>query len=138
MSRRGDDGQQAAQGGRTIYRLLISGWREMSDYDLLRDTLDRVLAPHLPDVVVIHGSARGADSLADRYADERGLLKLPFRAEWHKYGRSAGHRRNTRMLVEGRPDYLVAFQHPTGKGTQDMIEQARDGGIPMTVVELPE
>jgi hypothetical protein len=36
------------------------------------------------------------------------------------------------MLVEGKPDFVVAF--PGGRGTANMIMQARQAGVP--VVEL--
>lgn len=49
-----------------------------------------------------------------------------FTAEWSKYGASAGPRRNKQMLGSG-PSLVVAF--PGGKGTRNMVKQARNAGI---------
>ena len=35
--------------------------------------------------------------------------------------------RNARMLAEGKPDLVVAF--PGGRGTADMVAQARKAGV---------
>jgi RNA-splicing ligase RtcB len=53
------------------------------------------------------------------------------RAEWDKYGPSAGPRRNARM-VEWKPDVVIAF--PGNRGTADMVEKAESDGIPVRQV----
>lgn len=103
-------------------RVLVCGGREYSDDRFL----DWVLTK-LPISVIIHGAARGADSLAKEWADAYHILEVPFPANWDKYGKSAGHRRNTQMLVEGHPDYVVAFRG--GRGTNNMIRQAKSHGL---------
>jgi hypothetical protein len=50
-------------------------------------------------VVIISGGAKGADSLGERYAQERGLEVKVFRADWDKYGKRAGILRNTKMSI---------------------------------------
>ncbi len=56
-----------------------------------------------------------------------------FEARWNTYhGNRAGNVRNARMLREGRPDLVIAFEG--GSGTQDMICKTLAAGIPVLVV----
>jgi hypothetical protein len=82
---------------------------------------------------IIEGCATGADSLAEAFARIYGIVLRHFPADWTTYGRDAGQRRNGQMLVEGRPDLVVAF--PGGRGTANMIAQAEKAGIPVRRVE---
>jgi len=83
--------------------------------------------------VVIHGAARGVDTLAMTAAQMiPGVLHSPFPADWDKDGRAAGPIRNSRMLKEGNPDKVVAF--PGGRGTADMVRKARGAGVPVELV----
>jgi hypothetical protein len=77
--------------------------------------------------VIIYGGAYGADRLAREWAEEHCLGSECYPADWTKYGRAAGPIRNKQMLVEGKPDLVVAF--PGGPGTADMVRQARAAGI---------
>ncbi len=60
---------------------------------------------------LIHGAAAGADTVAAAIAITDNLAKIvrPFPADWAGDGKSAGPRRNARMLAEGRPDRGLAF-----------------------------
>jgi hypothetical protein len=40
--------------------------------------------------------------------------------------------RNKPMLEEGKPDLVVAF--PSGRGTANMMKQAREAGVPVRVI----
>lgn len=111
--------------------MLVCGGRDYANYEALERVLGSMhrLEPidHL-----IHGGATGADYLADRWADKNHVPRTIILAEWKKYGRAAGPRRNQRLLDEGRPDLVVAF--PGGKGTADMVRRARAAGV--NVVEI--
>lgn len=88
-----------------------------------------------PFEVLIHGAARGADQLAGEWAKSRGVSLDVYPADWDKHGRSAGPIRNGRMLVDGKPDMVIAF--PGGKGTADMVRQARRAGIATVLIGSP-
>ena len=84
--------------------------------------------------VLIHGAARGADTLAAEWAEVRGIETEAFPAEWHLYGKSAGYLRNKAMLIRlmdteflGREIGVVAF--PGGAGTANMIQQTEAAGL---------
>jgi hypothetical protein len=105
-----------------MLRILIAGGR-----DLQPDLVARWLNEHLTGpLVVIHGDARGADQGAVIFGAGRAEV-IPFPADWEKHGRAAGAIRNRQMLVEGKPDLVIAF--PGGRGTADCCKQAREHGV---------
>ena len=111
-------------GSFTGLKILFCGGRDYSNYRSVRN----IIAPYEPKLI-IHGAARGADSLAGRAAKELGIPVRAFPADWNYYGKSAGYIRNRQMLDEGKPDIVVAV--PGGKGTAMMMKLARSRGIPV-------
>lgn len=105
-------------------KVLVCGGRGYSDLTRLFWELD-----HIQPSLIIEGGATGADALARRYADKRGIQLQTFEAEWSKYGNAAGPIRNRKMLNEGKPDLVLAF--PGGKGTLDMVRRASVAGVPV-------
>lgn len=85
--------------------------------------------------IVVHGSARGVDSIADAHAKKLGFDVRPHPADWDRYHRAAGPIRNTEMLEE-HPNLVAAFHDDiiNSKGTKDMLKQARKAGIPAILV----
>lgn len=114
-------------------RILVCGGRNFNDWPLLKDTLDG-LEP-MQASVIIHGAALGADALASQWARLRRVVVEPFFADWKTHGRASGPIRNARMLEEGKPDLVVAF--PGGRGTANMVAQARAAGVRVIEVESP-
>lgn len=110
-------------------RVLVCGGRDFTDFDKVCRVLDAVHARR-PITLLIHGAARGADTLAQRWADARGVQCMPFPADWEGLGRGhAGRVRNFTMLRDGRPQLVVAFDG--GRGTTNMIIQSREAGVPV-------
>ena len=108
-------------------RVLVCGGRDYADYWLVQEVLN---GQHKisPITCLIEGGALGADRFAHRWAIDRGIEVERFVADW-RMGAGAGPIRNRRMLVEGKPDLVIAF--PGGKGTANMVRQARDSGVPV-------
>lgn len=111
-------------------RILVCGSRDWSEREPIRNYLASQDGNH----TLIHGAARGADSIAGEVAAALGWEVLPFPAEWERYGRAAGPRRNRAMLA-ARPDIVVAFHDSldASRGTKDMLRQARRSGVPCSV-----
>lgn len=108
-------------------KVLVCGGRDFNDQNLLFCTMDSLNAQR-PITQIIHGGARGADSLAGYWAQQRSIpLINVFPANWDKYGKSAGYIRNQEMLDEGQPDMVIAF--PGGRGTDMMVKIARKAGV---------
>lgn len=111
-------------------KVLVSGGRDYQNREILFRVLD---ASHAgtPIDQIIHGAARGADTLAQQWADDRGVRCLQFPADWKKDGKAAGPIRNRRMLLE-EPDLVICF--PGGRGTADMRKAAHKAGVPTVTV----
>ena len=113
-------------------RLIIAGGRDFDNYDLLCNEVTKFIGEEV-DVTIISGLARGADTLACRFAQELGFPLEGFAAEWDKYGRSAGIRRNKYMAKHA--DALSAFWDGESRGTQHMIDYAWERGLRVKVVQ---
>lgn len=125
--------QHAAPEKTQSFKLLVCGGRDFHDEKALRRWMNKAIDGRT-DVMVIHGGARGADSLAGRIAKQAGVSTWVFPADWAAHGKAAGHIRNKQMLDEGRPHLVLAA--PGGRGTANMVAQARAVGVP--VIEISE
>jgi hypothetical protein len=107
-------------------RLLVCGGRDFDRASVVTSALDSV-HDKMGVSLLIHGDARGADTLAGAWAASRGIPVMVFPADWQMYGKAAGHVRNKKMIDEGKPDVVVAF--PGGRGTADMMRKAVAAGL---------
>jgi len=113
-------------------RVLVCGGRDYAEAPALSYVLAGVTKGH-ERVVVIHGGATGADALSGKWAHAHGHRCELYHADWAKYGKAAGPVRNREMIYEGRPDLVVAFAG--GKGTANMVSQAKAAGIRVIEVD---
>jgi len=100
------------------------GWR-------LHEPIYEVLKTLPPEAVLVHGGARGADSVAGALAHQMGIEVEVYKADWARYGKRAGSVRNQQMLDEGKPGVVFAFYSGPEKsrGTLDMIGRAKKAGV---------
>jgi hypothetical protein len=112
-------------------KVLITGGRSYVDRATVFRELDALHA-ETTITVLIHGAATGADSLADAWSKSRGVEVIACPADWSRHGRAAGPIRNKAMLTDHAPELLVAF--PGGRGTANMISQARAAGLKIIVI----
>ena len=110
-------------------RWIIAGGRNFEDYDLLKRTAGKVVRPG---DTIISGGAKGADILGELFADRNGLDLEQYPAEWEKYGKGAGYRRNHQMSLIA--DGLIAFWDGHSRGTKNMIENAHKARLTTLVV----
>lgn len=116
------------------YKVIIAGGRTFSDYDLVEKSCNYYLQNKLNncEVIVVSGHASGADSLGERYAQERGLECELHPADWHAHGRAAGPIRNAQMADVANA--LIAFWDGKSRGTKNMIDTATKRGLQVAVV----
>lgn len=114
-----------------MFRVIIAGGRDFNDYQLLSATMDNLLRNIAEEIVVVCGQARGADTLGERYARERGYKVDYYPAQWERYGRSAGYLRNEQMAQNA--DALAAFWDGRSRGTKHMIELAKRYGLKVRI-----
>jgi predicted Rossmann fold nucleotide-binding protein DprA/Smf involved in DNA uptake len=84
--------------------------------------------------VVVSGNARGVDRTAEEAARERGLKVISLPAQWDKYGKSAGFRRNADIVKLA--DRVIAFWDGVSKGTLHTINLAKAQGKPVEIVRI--
>lgn len=106
-------------------KILVTGGRDYADAERVFTVLDEY---YDEDSVLLHGDAKGADTLAKEAAQQIGFEVQAFPADWGKHGKAAGVIRNQEMVNEN-PDILIAF--PGGKGTANCVKLASDAGIPI-------
>ena len=118
------------------YRLVIAGSRDFNDYTLLSKAVDKHLGDKVDNakIIIISGTAPGADQLGERYAKERGYKLECYPADWGHYGKAAGPVRN--MNMANVADDVIVFWDGESSGTKNMIETAKAKSIPCTVVEI--
>ena len=109
---------------------MIAGGRDFDNYQYLVESVDSFINEYFPyeTIVVVSGTARGADRLGEQYARERGYLIERYPADWDRYGKSAGFRRNEQMVAVA--DGAVMFWDGESHGTRHDIELSRKKGIP--------
>src|SRR5687767_935094 len=117
----------------TPKRVLVCGSRNLSE-KRRQEVIDALeyLYRRSP-LVIIHGAARGCDSMAGDWAVRRSCEQIEFPANWAKHGRKAGPIRNQQMLDEGKPDVVLAFPEKDSVGTWDMVERAQKAGVEVLV-----
>ena len=113
-------------------RVLVCGGRDYKDRDKVFDVLDDLHREHGA-LIIIEGGAAGADTFAGEWTCiERTGRLITEPSEWVRYGSPAGPIRNAKMISDHKPEIVVAF--PGGRGTADMVHQAR--GASIKVVEV--
>jgi len=113
-------------------RIAIVGSRNYGDLEEVR----RYVASLPVDTIVVSGGARGVDKTAEQTAKTCGLETKIFPAEWDKYGKSAGFRRNTVMVLAA--DRIVAFWDGKSAGTKHTIDMAIKYRKPLIVTTSGE
>lgn len=108
-------------------KVLVTGSRDWTDEARIRMVLSEFIL-HGESLTVIEGGARGADEIAGRLADEMGFTRVTVKADWEKFGRSAGPIRNRAMLAM-EPDLVLGFCKNGSRGTMDCIHEASRRGV---------
>lgn len=117
---------------------IITGGRQFHAVVMLTAALDAFHRKHTI-IEFVDGVAKGADELGYKWALRRGVDSKRFPARWRlpngKTDRSAGHRRNARMLkyAQGeavrRDCKVVVLAFEGGKGTAGMKRLAMRAGV---------
>ena len=114
--------------------IVVTGSRDWTDAATLYAQLDGLHAKHGIEVL-FHGGATGADTLAGRWAQQRGICEVvvPYASA---YGKQGGSIRNGWLLDLGQPDLVVAFPTPSSVGTWNCIQQAKQRGLRIRIVKV--
>ena len=134
-------------------KILVTGDRHYRNLELIADTLEGFLVEYglnPEEVMLIHGGATGADTIADVCGKLLRMDVKPYPAHWRHtedcpegcsevVGRAAGPIRNKKMITD-HPDILIAFVFhdnlEESKGTKNMIELLKKATIPYRHMKL--
>jgi len=111
-----------------VKKIVIAGCRDYNNYEEAKLYIDFCLSDIRKEnnIVIVSGCARGADAIGERYAKENGFEVERYPADWERYGRSAGPRRNKQMAEVC--DYAICFWDGKSQGTKSMISYAKECG----------
>jgi hypothetical protein len=112
------------------FKLAVVGSRNFADRAVLDRVLDGYREAH-PDLIIISGAAKGADTLAADYAGRYALPLVEYAQAGDIRAITAGPLRG-RQIVDDAEE-MVAFWEES-RGTKSSIELARKKGIPVRVV----
>lgn len=119
-----------------MMHIIIAGCRDFNDYQVVEKEVMDFIGKYIGkiEIEIISGGATGADALGERFAKEHGLPLKVIYADWKKYGRSAGPRRNEQMARMAGT--LIAFWDGKSRGTKNMIDTAKKLGLRVKVVKI--
>lgn len=106
--------------------LMVTGSRTWKSRAVILAALDK---RDPKEYVVVHGGAKGADSIADEVARQIGFEVQVYPADWAKYGRGAGFVRNAQMASVA--DECLAFWDGESRGTAHARNTCMELGVPV-------
>lgn len=116
------------------YRVLVTGSRNWTDVPFMLERLNEAYyAAGDQPVVLVHGCAAGADTIAHRWATSLQHQQVPVeiemhRADWTTNGKRAGVIRNAEMVAAGA-DLCLAFIREHSNGASHCARIAEKAGI---------
>lgn len=113
-------------------RFTVTGGRDYWNRVIIWDVLS--LFPRRGTELLV-GDASGLDTVAAEFGEKLGFSVTKFVADWKNHGLAAGPIRNKNILAK-EPSFVIAF--PGGKGTENMVKQAKEKGILVFRVETDE
>ena len=106
-------------------RIGFAGGKDATSVDAIWKVLDNAKTRH-PDMVLVHGGAKGAETIASKWADNRGVAQIVCTPDWKNHGKAAPFRRNDEMLKLG----LIGLVAVPGNGiTDNLVDKAKERRI---------
>lgn len=120
-----------------IKRIVIAGCRDYTNYNQAKEYIDKCLSNIRKEneIIIMSGGAKGADALGEQYAKENGFKIERYNADWDKYGRSAGPKRNE--LMAKNCDCVICFWDGQSRGTKSMIDYAKKYNKTIRIIKIP-
>ena len=115
--------------------LAIVGTRTFDNYKLLKEKVNEINKKTKINMIV-SGGCKGADELANKYAEEKHIPTKIFIPNWKKFGESAGPIRN-KLIIESC-DKVIAFHDGISKGTLSSINLAKQMNKELIVINYKQ
>jgi YspA, cpYpsA-related SLOG family len=121
---------------------LITGSRDFPTQEawFIYRELDKLLKEN-PNLTMINGGAKGADTICLRWAGMRGVPTEVYKANWTKHHKAAGPIRNREMIArlkQTEGTVVMAFVYGKlydSRGTKNCVDQAIKAGFTPNVYE---
>ena len=110
-------------------KVLVCGSRNWTN----QDAVFRRLWDLPPYSEIIHGGAPGADCMASRFAQMTCCTERVFRPDYKRHKPQWAPKARNLLMLDEKPDLVIAFQRNGSRGTQHTIDEARRRGIPVEV-----
>lgn len=114
-------------------KVVIAGSRNIAAVELIRNEMNMYWL-EIGAFEVISGMARGVDRIARDIAVASGITVHEMPAEWDKYGKSAGYRRNAEMV--DLATHGLIFWDGESKGTKHTIDLFGKTDKPYKVIRI--
>ena len=105
-------------------RTIIAGSRTITDQVALNRLIDRC---PWEITQIITGGCYGPDRMGELYARTHGIPCQRYPADWDRFGKAAGPRRNIAMAEDA--DALIVLWDGISRGSRHMIKTARRYGL---------
>lgn len=113
----------------------VVGSRGFGDYDFFLDNVNYYTRDIKEAITFVSGAANsGADALIAKFCKEHDVPIIEYKAEWSKYGKSAGLKRN--VLIIEKSDFVLAFWDGKSRGTAHTIKLAKKLNKPLRIVKI--
>ncbi len=112
-------------------KLIIAGSRNFTNYKKLCEVCDQILQDQTNIEIVSGAYYKGADKLGEQYAKEHNYPIKQFPADWKRFGRASGPKRNEQMA--NYADALIAFWDGRSAGTKHMIQVAKSRNLKIKI-----
>lgn len=114
-------------------RIIVAGCRFYENYEQAKEYINYCISEIRTKytLIFVSGGCKGADSLGELYAIENEYKVERYMAEWDKYGKGAGPKRNEKMAQIA--DYVICFWDGKSKGTKSMISFAKKYNKPLRI-----
>ena len=110
-----------------VKKIVVAGCRSYKDYRQAKEFISTCLSEYADDTIfILSGGCFGADKFGEMYAAENGFSVEIYSADWERYGRAAGPKRNREMAKDC--DEIICFWDGKSRGTKSLIEYGRKFG----------
>ena len=110
-------------------RVGVIGTRYFNDYDLVCSTLDKLKTRV---ECIVSGGAKGADSLAEKWAKSNEIKTIIYKPDW-SLGKRAAALRNIKIVESS--DIIIAFWDGISKGTKMTMDMAKNAEKPVFCIK---
>lgn len=117
-------------------KIVIAGCRDYNNYDEAEIFIEEVLHSFIDinEITIVSGNCTGADKIGEIFALKHNLKLEIHPAEWKKYGKYAGPKRN--QIMAEIADIVICFWDKKSRGTASMIKCAKKLNKPVYIKEI--